>query len=305
MYIDLKMLRKTLNKYPQYSRKRIYGPDLISMSRHGSSRRYMETFLRSGGADAVDVVSWHYYYCNGAIATVDQFQDPSVLDAFKEELEVAVKTMRQPSQNLPLALTETGSCYKGGAKNISDRFVAGFLWLDKLGLSAQYNISAVHRQGFYGGETYALITYDETSKDLFPNPDFYISVLYKRLVQGSVLKALVSGDTRHIRMYAHCARSDVYRYPPGAIVLYYVNLQTRRLSLTLTQFDGLDLHLFLLTPGNDGLTSKFVKLNGKTLQMQGSWVPIMSAKIQRGNIRIREKSYGFIVVPDANFEDCI
>ncbi len=59
---------------------------------------------------------------------------------------------------------------------ITCRYVAGFLWLDKLGMSALYRHDVVIRQSFYHG-CYAMI-----GEDLLPNPDLWISVLHKRLV---------------------------------------------------------------------------------------------------------------------------
>ena len=84
--------------------------------------------------------------------------------------------LQQNGIQKPLWLGETSSAYSGGAKGISDRYVAGFLWLDKLGLAAYYNYQVVIRQTFFHG-CYALI-----GKDLYPNPDFWISALYKTLV---------------------------------------------------------------------------------------------------------------------------
>ncbi len=55
------------------------------------------------------------------------------------------------------------------------RYVAGFLWLDKLGTAALYGHSVVIRQTFYHG-CYAMI-----GEDLLPNPDFWLSVLHKKL----------------------------------------------------------------------------------------------------------------------------
>ncbi len=53
-------------------------------------------------------------------------------------------------------LGETASCYNKGAVNMSDSFIDGFLWLDKLGLCALHNTEIVIRQELFSNN-YALL----------------------------------------------------------------------------------------------------------------------------------------------------
>jgi len=54
---------------------------------------------------------------------------------------------------------ETSSASHSGAINISDRFVASFQWLDKLGQSAANNVKVVIKECLIGRSgTYGLIT---------------------------------------------------------------------------------------------------------------------------------------------------
>lgn len=51
----------------------------------------------------------------------------------------------------PLWFSETSSEYGGGAPHLSDAYIAGFLWQDKLGMSAYYGVEVVCRWNLYGG----------------------------------------------------------------------------------------------------------------------------------------------------------
>ena len=199
MIQDIAAVRRLLLEFPEFSSAAVYGPDIISMGGHPSSRNYMRNFLQAGGGEVVDMACWHHYYCDAKKATVEDFYDADLLDSMKTELDTASGLIRNFSPGLPLVLTETSSCYGGGARHLSDRYVAGFMWLDKLGLCAQYNVSTLHRQAFYGGESYNLIGYDRVSRDMFPNPDFFLSVLFKRLVLGPVLSASSVPESRQLR----------------------------------------------------------------------------------------------------------
>ena len=67
------------------------------------------------------------------------------------------------------------------ANEYISRFLAGFLWLDKLGLGALLNLKVIIRWTLYHAN-YALI-----DPQLGPNPDYWLTVLYKRLVSNKVL----------------------------------------------------------------------------------------------------------------------
>ncbi|KAH9512227.1 hypothetical protein Btru_041186 [Bulinus truncatus] len=102
------------------------------------------------------------------------------------------------------------------------------------------------------------------------NGFFYLSVLFKRLVDGAVLSVVRKPET--MRVYANCASNELY--PPGALVIYFVNLRNTSTVLSLSQYTHLTMDLYLLTYGdNEGLRSRYVKLNGKLLEMTGTDLP--------------------------------
>ena len=65
---------------------------------------------------------------SGLTANVSDFMNPSVLDGLANNILTIQAVMSETNAtDLPLWIGETASCYGGGAKNLSDRYVSGFL----------------------------------------------------------------------------------------------------------------------------------------------------------------------------------
>nr|KAI8731907.1 heparanase-like isoform X1 [Biomphalaria glabrata] len=296
LYNEFTTLRNILNGLPRYWASKLFGPDVTRFYNGSKSTIYLQEFLKAGACDVMDYITFHHYYMNSDVATLDHFISIEVLDSLKECLGIAKNIMLESSCSLPLALSETSSFSGGGAPELSDRYVAGFMWLDKLGLSAQYGLARVFRQTFFAAN-YALI-----SSTIEPNPDFYLTVLFKRLVQGPVLTVLKQPDL--IRVYANCASTVLY--PSGAIVIYFLNLRNSSVNMTFPQFANLTTDIYLLTPGDsNGLRSSYVKLNGKILVMTGLELPSLLPRTVDGAIPLEPYSFGFLVVPNANVSVCL
>lgn len=84
-----------------------------------------------------------------ANASTEQFLSPQVMNSFLTPLKNA-----QNFNFNPKWISETGSTWD--ATNGSDGYIAGFWWLDKLGLSALYGIDVVIREDILGAK-YALL----------------------------------------------------------------------------------------------------------------------------------------------------
>ncbi|RUS88700.1 hypothetical protein EGW08_003515 [Elysia chlorotica] len=296
---DFRLLKLVLSTYPEYDASGLYGPDVTNLDRHGSARTYLQEFLRAGGCDAVTEISIHHYYTSAKTATVQDFLNPKLLDSLGMNLNIARNiTLAECNFYKPIRMTETSSCYGGGAKDLSDAYVAGFMWLDKLGLAAKFRVTHVFRQTFFGG------SYSLMDDKFHPNPDYFLSVLYKRLVVGPVFDVISSGPT--LRLYAHCVRKGFYNYPDGALVIYYLNLEDSPVTFSSDSYlNRASVDLFLLTPGDSsGLRSRFVKLNGEVLAMQGSDLPPMPARLHVGDVTVTGQSFGFMVVPSADIQLC-
>ncbi|XP_030579761.1 heparanase isoform X2 [Archocentrus centrarchus] len=215
--LDFTRLRKMMSESKLYRDAGLYGPDVGQpRDRHTD---LLEGFLQTG-AEAIDACTWHHYYVNGRDTSVEDFLDPEVLDTLALKTNEVLEKVKLVSPGKSVWLGETSSAYGGGAAGLSDTFVAGFMWLDKLGLGAALGLDVVMRQVLIGSGSYHLV-----DDNLDPLPDYWLSVLYKRLVGPEVLKIQVFsefGRSKRVRMYLHCANRK--RYRGGALALMSMNL---------------------------------------------------------------------------------
>lgn len=268
------------------------GPDVTRPKK--SSLMYLHDFIRS--QPDVHALTYHQYYINQAYARLDDYVNPLLLDNFAKQIRSVLGVIKYANHSTPLWLGETGSSSGGGKKGLSDTYVAGFLYLDKLGLAANHDHKVVIRQSFYGGY-YGML--DPVTRD--PLPDYWSALLFKQLVGRKVLKTTVTHT--HLRVYAFCSKDM-----SGDIVLLVISLhkkQTVTVNLD-TSFGGNDLIQYLLEPGGGDLQSKYVYLNKKLLKLtDDGQLPKLDGELLEQPIRIPPLRYGFYVVRDAKFHLCM
>lgn len=80
------------------------------------------TFLQS-----FSLIFFQSYYVRSLDSSLPQFFVPQVLDTLLQDLNAANEVINEVDPNLPKWLGETANASGGGAKGISDRFVAGFM----------------------------------------------------------------------------------------------------------------------------------------------------------------------------------
>lgn len=68
------------------------------------------------------------YYANGRTAKLQDFTRIELLDHFIEEAKTASEMANKYQQGAELWLGETSSFYGGGAPDLSDTYVAGFMY---------------------------------------------------------------------------------------------------------------------------------------------------------------------------------
>ncbi|CAL4073385.1 unnamed protein product, partial [Meganyctiphanes norvegica] len=307
--LDYATFREELHKvFPEVT---VVGPDVTNpkvkvnciaddKEVRSNSVVFLREFLTYGAQD-LDVVSWHHYYGGGDV-TIDDFLDPALMNNLTNQLEQMVAVRNELGPNLPMWLTETSTFYGGGAPDMSNRYVAGFLWMDKLGLAAQTGIDLVVRESLYHG-SYSLL-----SPDLQPNPDYWMSVIYKQQVGGRVLDLQLNTTTPTVRLYANCLSTSSQHYKKGAIVLYGMNTGEESALVRLGEgIDDTEVLEMLLQPTDGDLQSRSVMLNDVVVELTTQeTLPPLDAWPSGvfGGLNIPPRTMGFWLLPEADAQAC-
>ena len=98
-----------------------------------AKNRLLKVWSQRKGKSVLDALTWHHYYLNGHTATLQDFLDPQPLDYLPKMFKTVQQFLNKKKIRKHLWLGETSSAYGGGAHGLSDRYVGGYLWLDKLG----------------------------------------------------------------------------------------------------------------------------------------------------------------------------
>ncbi|KAJ1524818.1 hypothetical protein ONE63_009688 [Megalurothrips usitatus] len=302
---DFSALLRILKMFSFYRNSKLVGPDITSprgpKHRQVATLQYLDKFLFKA-KDTISAVTWHQYYVNGRNTTTDEFMNPSILDVLKREIEDVKKVViNNTDEHFPVWITETASAYGGGAANLSNRFVSGFMWLDKLGMAASNNISVVVRQSFIGGN-YGLL--DE--KTLEPNPDFWVSYVFKKLVGQVVLNITRSDKNPLVRLYAHCSKKSIPEL--NAVVVYGMNLGSTQYETYFRMKNmnySSEFQQYILTPMDGQLGSSGIRLNGRVLKMYPPSLPNLAPVLSLNDLmQFPPQSIAFYVVTGVHAPVC-
>ncbi|NWR98504.1 HPSE2 protein, partial [Motacilla alba] len=308
---DYTQLRSLLQLIRTYSRAHLYGPNI------GRPRKnvvaFLEGFMKVAGG-TVDAVTWQHYYIDGRVAKVTDFLKTRLLDTLSDQIRKIQKVVNTYTPGKKIWLEGVGMTSAGGMNNLSDSYAAGFLWLNTLGLLASQGIDVVVRHSFLDHGHNHLV-----DQNFNPLPDYWLSLLYKRLIGPKVLAIHVAGLQRKprpgrvirdkLRIYAHCTSYHNHNYVRGSITLYIINLHRSRKKIKLagTLRDKI-VHQYLLQPyGKDGLHSKSVQLNGQPLAMvdDGTLPELKPRPLRAGRtLVIPPLTMSFYVVKNVNALAC-
>ncbi|XP_043601188.1 heparanase-like [Bombus pyrosoma] len=294
-------LRELLNEIG-YNESLLVGPEVnhVEDTVH-MGEQYAKTFLEND-KNSVNYVTWHQYYLNGREAQLTDFINISIFNYLPKQIKSMQKAIISSGELIPMWLSETSTAYGGGAPKLSDRFVAGFLWLDKLGYSASTGVNVVTRQSLFGGN-YAMI-----GSDLIPNPDWWVSIVYKKFVSEKVLK-LSPISLEYLRLYAHCTPKKAWTGRVPAITIYGINLANFPVHVTIQGIPvfhkNAKVYLYALT--SDKLQSRTIKINGELLKLEsnGNLPPFRPIVLEpTEQISLPPYSMIFIIIHNAKVPAC-
>ncbi|XP_063775804.1 heparanase isoform X2 [Pseudophryne corroboree] len=302
---DFINLHNLLSKYSSYKNSGLFGPDIGQPKKH--SQKMLRRFLEAGGK-VINSATWHHYYVDGHTASKEDFLSPTILDTLASEIETVIKIVNEIVPGKSVWLGETSSAYGGGSLGLSNTYIDGFMWLDKLGMSAKLGIDVVMRQALFGAGSYNLV-----DSDFEPLPDYWLSLLFKKLVGSIVLNVSFKSSKdigeRKIRVYLHCTNINNPKYTVGDVTLFAINLYDHSQQIQLPSFlSKKSVDEYLLLPGGEGILSTTVLLNGEVLKMvDEKTLPVLHGRpLDPGSpLVLPSLSFGFYVVKNAEATACL
>jgi hypothetical protein len=166
--------------------------------------------------------------------------------------------------------------------------------LDQLGALARRGQQVSVRQTL-SGSNYGLI--DDVTLD--PRPDYWASVLWRRLMGQGVLDVGRKAVDDYVRVYAHCTYQR-----PGAVTLLAINLDAdHSVRIEADGMSNRSKELYLLT--SDALDSADLMLNGTVLRDDNGTLPVLDPdRVGNDPIDIPPRAMAFIVYPEAEAVAC-
>ncbi|KAM4729922.1 inactive heparanase-2 isoform 1-T1 [Anableps anableps] len=308
---DHAKLRTLLQSVRYYNRAHLYGPNA------GRPRKnavlLLDGFMKNAGS-IIDAVTWQHYFMDGRVKKAEDFLKTRLLDTLTEQMAKVTKVVNTHTPGKKVWLGGLGPAWAGGINNLSETYAASFLWMNSLGVAAVQGIDVVLRHSFFDyGYTHLV------DQHFNPLPDYWFSLVFKRLVGPRVLAVRVAGLQRKpqpgrvirdkLRIYAHCTSYYNPNYMRGSITIYIINLHRSRKKIKLAgTLRNRTVHQYLLQPhGEGGLRARHVQLNGEKLFMgNDETFPELKPKILRAGrtIAMPPMTIGFYVIKNINAYAC-
>lgn len=199
-----------------------YRPKLMGPSTTGVNKNSFGQFLEfQEFCDAIDVATYHDYRC-GTGRNENLAAEAIHPNSFRphNKLSHAAKLVEAglTRDGAEIWIGEGSMAYNSGRENVTDSFENSFWYTNMLGQMSRtrhMTHSVFCRQALVGG-WYDLLSH---SKNLEPNPDFWLAVLWKDLMGTTSLQSERIGccqeGSDRLLVYPFCARYDESKYDVG------------------------------------------------------------------------------------------
>ena len=242
---DAVILNKLL---PQYNIGRdVYGPSYAYIRSVNAAG-----FLPVAAAGGVKGFTVHSYPYGGHDCVIDNYLNKSKVtaDLYHNLASVTALAKGIPGADKMLyVLEETAGSSGGGCDNVTNRFVAGFCWINTLMTVGRAGFDRVHRQDIagwsfaFGKSNYELVGppgWTNGSPELLtPHPDYFTTLLWRQLVGTRVLSTSVSGSAdllETVEVNFWCSAKGTSPYGTGSVVLVFANLNVHNaVELTIPE----------------------------------------------------------------------
>ncbi|MCL4354786.1 hypothetical protein M1349_04975 [Patescibacteria group bacterium] len=259
---------------------------------------FLPTFIKNIAEDA-DMFTWHYYPQQSRRSPLTfpkaksgLLLQPRYLNDIIKWAKKLTRVKNTSNSNSEMWIGEIGHAMCGGQSGISDTFESSLWWTDVLGSMAANDQKVVVRQDLVGSD-YSLL--DEET--LNPRPDFWVSLLWKKLMGTNVFGVRISTDNDYIRVYAHSVNQKL-GYSQDSITIVCINLQNKKNELYINDLCVKKALVYELTA--EKLDSKSVMLNGERLIVGNTGIPSLEGKEMRTTnnlFKLAPLSITFLVFP--------
>jgi heparanase len=249
-----------------------------------------------------DIVNYHFYPAYSTRCVFTPHVPPTTagllssawLGKATDGLSYVTGLRNAHAAGRPIWLTETGSASCGGQSGYSDRHLSTFFTLNQLGQLAKRGVGVVVRQTLSGGN-YGLLSsasgrIDDGQGAVRPNPDYWAALLWRRLMGPRQLGVRTAGAAGPVKIFGSCTAGR-----KGTQTLLALNPSPgAAAAVQLAGRGAATADVYRVTA--PALTSREVKLNGRTLRAPGGNVPALRpVKAASGRVALPPASYAFIV----------
>ena len=330
---DFQLLRSLLQEIfgSRSASPRLQGPDAcfglsngpdpnITHEQKCANLTYFEELLVAADG-AIDDITVHRYGLLGPEYLQNQCELTDFLHAatwephMRQVLQGWYGTAGRAAPGARMVLSETASTPAGGCPGLSNTFASGFWFANQLGIVATEGFWQLYRQNIIGDD-YSLAgeknwaggpldkEWSNRTAPLVPNPDYFTALLWQRLMGRTFLKSslgTIKPDS-WLPARVHVACTDGQ---PGDVTVAFLNGGTTALIARLDGMRPSAVVEYILRPGDEGLLSRSVRLNG------GGSLNIfdqLSGRFVHGNItqlNLPAHTYGFFVLKEVGATACV